>query len=100
MTEDEMRLIKKDVNELLDKWQKEEEEEKRKRSEPQIVGTCIVCKGLLIEKKISEFDSTTGPLIIGPGSAGQFNTYVDGCYCQVCGLRYEFPPKVKSDQDE
>lgn len=55
-------------------------------------GTCAVCGGELTEKFHRQFDATSGPMIIGPGSAYQFFWASSGLYCQGCGLKYQHAP--------
>ena len=58
-------------------------------------GTCVVCNGTVVEKLVSEFNPASGPLIIGPGSRGQYRNVSKGFHCTKCGLKYEFAPKGK-----
>jgi hypothetical protein len=54
---------------------------------------CVVCSGLIVQKFVEEYDPTTGPPIIGPGSKKQFRTVSKGYYCKGCGIKYEHLPK-------
>ena len=55
---------------------------------------CLVCGGKLVKKTEREFDPTSGPIIIGPGSRHQYHEVSHGYHCTNCGLKYEFPPKA------
>jgi len=55
---------------------------------------CVVCQGDVLTVSSSVFDATSGPLLIGPGSANQFRT-VTSHHCGTCGLKYEFPPPAQ-----
>ena len=55
---------------------------------------CRYCGGMIVEKIVKKFDSTTGPMIIGPGSKNQFRKVSKGLHCQSCGLKYEFISRV------
>lgn len=41
----------------------------------------------------------SGPLIIGPGSKGQFSD-VTSFYCGDCGVVYKFLPSVKKEKEQ
>jgi len=58
-------------------------------------GKCVVCGGVIVELIEREFDATTGPMIFGPGSKGQFREVSKGFYCshESCGIKYQFIPK-------
>ncbi|MEK7642405.1 MAG: hypothetical protein AAB392_01280, partial [Patescibacteria group bacterium] len=66
----------KNINESLRKQREEEErrEAERWRPKKKQIGTCH-CKGkiILVTTYDSEYDPMSGPLIIGPGSRGQFS---------------------------
>lgn len=57
-------------------------------------GVCRVCGGDIVEKIVHEFNPRSGPLIIGPASKEQFHDIHEGYYCNKCGLKYEFVPKI------
>jgi len=53
---------------------------------------CVVCRGNIIKETEMRYDPSTGPLVIGPGSQGQYKMSWQ-YYCQQCGLSYAFLPK-------
>lgn len=73
---------------------------------PETPDLCKVYGGTLVPDVTREFDATTGPIAVGPASAGQFREVRHGYYCENCGLKYKFPPgkrppkPVPSDTDE
>ena len=75
---------------------KEEEERKKKEVErwkpkKEQIGFCL-CRGpiVLLTSYTSEFNPTSGPIIIGPGSRDQFRRVEhQKCFCAGCGLHYE-----------
>lgn len=57
------------------------------------VGTCRVCNGVVTETYNRQYDASTGPMIIGPGSAHQFRWVSSGLGCVDCGIAYQkIPP--------
>lgn len=60
---------------------------------------CVVCKEPLTVQEYHVFDPTTGPLIIGPGSRGQFSKRTS-IYCENCGLEYHHLPKEQIREEE
>jgi len=73
---------------------KENEDRRKGRIAPNArTGKCVVCPGELTEKFHKQFDATSGPMIIGPGSAYQFYWASSGLYCMECGLKYQHAPK-------
>jgi hypothetical protein len=84
------------MNRDLIKASKEREEEERRleseRWKPKMEtrGTCS-CGGtiILLTTYTSEYNPMTGPLIVGPGSRGQFSRVEEKeCFCEDCGLLY------------
>lgn len=64
------------------------------------IGTCS-CKGkiILLTTYTSQYNPMAGPLIIGPGSQGQFRRVEDKeCYCENCGTVYN-PEIVKKRRE-
>ena len=54
---------------------------------------CRVCSGEIVEVIVKEYDSKTGPIIIGPGSKTQYRKVSKGFHCKECGIVYAFLPK-------
>lgn len=82
------------------KENREEEEEARWKPKKESIGTCL-CKGdiVLCITYTSEFDPKSGPLIIGPGSRGQFKRLRhQECFCESCGILYK--PEIVKKQKE
>ena len=57
-------------------------------------GVCIVCGGTVVEK---HEDKQIKDMIYGPGSRDCFVRVYVGCYCEQCGLKYEFLPNRKDN---
>jgi hypothetical protein len=62
-------------------------------------GTCVVCKGDVVQKITYQYRGTGGPRRVGFDakqvelrSPYNTNTIYGNHYCANCGLRYEFPP--------
>ena len=63
-------------------------------------GRCVVCGGEIVEVVVSEYNPMSGPLIIGPGSVNQFREVSKGYHCKNCGLKYEFVPQIKKQEEK
>lgn len=74
------------VKEKIDRWENKIPPESR-------VGECKVCKGKVTETFSKKYDPSTGPMIIGPGSKGQFFWRSSGLGCEDCGIAYKKLPK-------
>ena len=59
-------------------------------------GVCYVCKGKVTETFSKQFDPSTGPMIIGPGSYSQFRWVSSGLHCLNCGIKYAKLPPIKT----
>ncbi len=63
---------------------------------------CVVCGGKVVEKIERRYDPSTGPIRIGIFGRRntQFREFHEGFHCSSCGLKYEFPPKVKRSKSK
>jgi transcriptional regulator with XRE-family HTH domain len=58
---------------------------------------CVVCEGPLKTTRWQQYDPSTGPMIYGPGSLGQYVEH-ESITCPRCGLRYEHAPATPTDE--
>jgi predicted RNA-binding Zn-ribbon protein involved in translation (DUF1610 family) len=56
------------------------------------VDKCTACGGDVVEQESSEYDPSTGPMVIGPGSKSQYKR-TTSYFCADCGIVYVAPPK-------
>lgn len=58
-------------------------------------GTCVVCSGDVVKVTVRQRQAVRRDAIGGPSHV--VTVVKPGYHCTSCGLRYEFPPKAKED---
>ena len=89
----EMEARNKRFSESFRRQEDEEERREAERWKPkkETIGTCR-CKGkiVLVTTYTSNYNPMSGPIIIGPGSRGQFSRVEhQECFCENCASLYK-----------